>query len=111
MSSHQNFLTPPPDHSKAILAVAVGVGLAIVLHFSLSYKLPSPGDNIHSLPFGGTYRDGTKSIIYNSPHRGPGQSGALPIITVFAIIECTLHVLRKRDNPVRPQHSDCPNCS
>lgn len=110
MSSHQNFLTPPPDHSKAILAVAIGVGLALVIHFSLSYKLPSPGDNIHHLPFGGSYRDGTKSISYNSPSRAPRNSEFLPIALVFFIIGA-LHVLRKRDSNNRADHLGCPNCS
>nr|QHA79266.1 triple gene block 2 [Papaya mosaic virus]QHA79271.1 triple gene block 2 [Papaya mosaic virus]QHA79281.1 triple gene block 2 [Papaya mosaic virus] len=110
MSSHQTFLTPPPDHSKSVLAVAVGLGLALVIHFSLSYKLPTPGDNIHSLPFGGYYKDGTKTVHYNSPGRGPKVSGPAPILLVFALI-FALHVLRKRDTSHRPHHSGCPHCS
>uniref|UniRef100_A0AAU7L1W5 Movement protein TGB2 n=1 Tax=Hibiscus chlorotic speck associated virus 2 TaxID=3143943 RepID=A0AAU7L1W5_9VIRU len=60
-------LSPPPDHSKAVLVLVIGVSLGVIIYFLTSYKGPSVGDNIHNLPFGGFYQDGTKKVIYNSP--------------------------------------------
>ncbi|ABP37858.1 triple gene block 2 protein [Phlox virus S] len=62
-------LTAPPDHTKT--AVVAAAGLTLVL-FTLVYSrstLPQVGDNIHSLPHGGYYKDGTKQVIYGSPNR------------------------------------------
>nr|AVD50424.1 TGB protein 2 [Cherry green ring mottle virus] len=58
-------LRPPTDYSKPILCAAVGVSLALLCAALKSHYLPSVGDNLHSLPHGGYYTDGTKSISYN----------------------------------------------
>ena len=68
MSSVHQGLTPPPDHSKAVLSVAIGVGVALVIYVVTRSTLPHVGDNLHHLPHGGAYRDGTKSICYNRPN-------------------------------------------
>ncbi|AUG45970.1 TGB2 [Babaco mosaic virus] len=86
MSELPRSLTPPSDNSSAILAVAVGIGLALFTFTLLSYKLPVPGDNIHSLPFGGYYRDGTKSISYNSPRSQASASKSVPALLVLALV-------------------------
>nr|CAC84179.1 TGB2 protein [Garlic latent virus] len=62
-------LRPPPDHSKTYFACAIGVGIALCLYTLTRSTLPHVGDNIHSLPHGGCYQDGTKRIVYNSPAR------------------------------------------
>jgi hypothetical protein len=63
-------LTPPPDYSKAALSICVGLGLAVVLFTATRSTLPHVGDNIHHLPHGGLYKDGTKSIAYGQPGGG-----------------------------------------
>lgn len=63
-------LTPPPDYSKAVLSIGVGLGLAVVLFTATRSTLPHVGDNIHHLPHGGLYKDGTKSIAYGRPGSG-----------------------------------------
>nr|QED43859.1 TGB2 [Garlic latent virus] len=62
-------LSPPPDHTKTFFACAVGICAAICLYTLTRSTLPHVGDNIHSLPHGGCYQDGTKRIYYNSPAR------------------------------------------
>nr|QCH00872.1 triple gene block 2 [Shallot yellow stripe virus]QCH00881.1 triple gene block 2 [Shallot latent virus] len=70
-------LSPPPDHTKTYFASAVGICLALCLYTLTRSTLPHVGDNIHSLPHGGCYRDGTKKIIYNSPARNFPSSNLL----------------------------------
>jgi len=62
-------LSPPPDHTKAVLAIAIGVACALSLFTLTRSNLPHVGDNIHHLPHGGLYRDGTKCITYGAPAR------------------------------------------
>nr|QQX32713.1 TGB2 [Butterbur mosaic virus]QQX32736.1 triple gene block 2 [Butterbur mosaic virus] len=62
-------LSPPPDNTKTFLALAIGVSLAVILFVATRSTLPHVGDNIHHLPHGGRYRDGTKTIDYCSPGR------------------------------------------
>nr|AKN20445.1 triple gene block protein 2 [Cherry rusty mottle associated virus] len=58
-------LKPPIDYSKPLLCAAIGVTVALVGAVLRADNLPRVGDNIHSLPHGGLYRDGTKSVNYN----------------------------------------------
>nr|UCJ00459.1 triple gene block 2 [Cherry necrotic rusty mottle virus] len=58
-------LKPPADYSKPILFAVVGISSAIFCATFKANYLPSVGDNIHSLPHGGSYRDGTKAVNYN----------------------------------------------
>ncbi|QYF50249.1 MAG: TGB2 protein [Xinjiang sediment betaflexivirus 1] len=60
-------LVPPADHSRAFFALAVGAALAIFAWTITRSTLPQVGDNVHSLPHGGYYRDGTKTIHYGGP--------------------------------------------
>lgn len=62
-------LTPPPDYSKAILCAAGGVAAALILGVYTRSTLPFVGDQAHSLPHGGFYRDGTKAVFYGSAGR------------------------------------------
>nr|ACM45987.1 triple gene block protein 2 [Helleborus net necrosis virus]ACM45993.1 triple gene block protein 2 [Helleborus net necrosis virus] len=71
-------LSPPPDHSRSFLALAVGLTLAVCLFALTRSTLPHVGDNIHSLPHGGCYRDGTKQISYGKP------AGRVPSSNLFS---------------------------
>nr|QED43235.1 TGB2 [Garlic common latent virus] len=62
-------LLPPPDNTKAVLAVAIGCSIGLALFVLTRSTLPHVGDNLHSLPHGGSYRDGTKSINYCGPKK------------------------------------------
>nr|QNT38356.1 TGB2 [Cherry virus Turkey] len=57
-------LTPPPNYTSAVLCGCAGVCAAlIVVSLKSDYSAPV-GDNIHRLPHGGSYKDGTKSVVY-----------------------------------------------
>ncbi|ABW05094.1 triple gene block 2 protein [Phlox virus B] len=74
-------LTPPPDHTRSLLAVAIGFSIiGIVLVYSRS-TLPFTGDNIHSLPHGGLYKDGTKQIQYGAPRKLNSLEGPQKLAT------------------------------
>lgn len=62
-------LAAPTNHFKGLEWVFVGVAVGISIFLLTRNNLPHVGDNIHSLPHGGSYRDGTKSINYCSPAR------------------------------------------
>nr|UEE94774.1 hypothetical protein [Pea streak virus] len=83
-------LIAPPDNSRSFLALAIGAGIAIVIFTLRSSQLPHVGDNIHSLPHGGFYKDGTKTIQYHSPARvsnnwfkGPNNIQALALVLLI----------------------------
>nr|AGG13272.1 TGB2 [Shallot latent virus] len=71
-------LSPPPDHTKTYFAGAIGICVALCLYTLTRSTLPHVGDNIHSLPHGGCYQDGTKRIIYNRPAKNFPSSN-LPV--------------------------------
>nr|QYF50182.1 MAG: triple gene block protein 2 [Guangdong betaflexivirus] len=62
-------LTPPPDYSRAVLCCAIGLSLVLLVLVYSRSTLPGVGDNLHSLPHGGYYKDGTKTIHYNPPNK------------------------------------------
>nr|QED43571.1 TGB2 [Garlic latent virus] len=76
-------LLPPPDNTKAILAVAIGCGIGLALFVLTRSTLPHVGDNLHSLPHGGSYRDGTKAINYCGPRKNYPSSNLLSNSTAF----------------------------
>nr|UCR98564.1 triple gene block 2 [Apple stem pitting virus] len=67
----------PPDYSKSVYPVAVGVAIAVVLFTLTRSTLPQVGDNIHNLPHGGNYQDGTKRISYCGPKESFPSSSLL----------------------------------
>ncbi|AIZ76627.1 triple gene block protein 2 [Elderberry carlavirus C] len=71
-------LTPPPDYTKAVLAIAIGVSVALLVGLYTRTTLPHVGDLQHSLPHGGLYKDGTKQIAYGAPLKLNSVSSAGP---------------------------------
>lgn len=76
-------LQRPPDNTRSYLVLAIGVATAVVIYMLTRSTLPHVGDNIHSLPHGGNYCDGTKSIAYNKPARNFPSSNLLGLAPVF----------------------------
>nr|UOF93383.1 triple gene block 2 protein [Plantago yellow mosaic virus] len=112
MSGPQVHLTPPADHSKSILAVVIGISIALVVFSITRNTLPHVGDNIHSLPHGGAYKDGTKSIIYSSPNRSlPGSSGRSIALVLTITLPFLLYVIHRvqfsRSSTVTCGHFHC----
>nr|ALP45976.1 triple gene block protein 2 [Cherry necrotic rusty mottle virus] len=105
-------LRPPTDYSRPLLCAVIGVSLAVICAtFKASY-LPSVGDNLHSLPHGGSYRDGTKAINYNGLNCVGGasvNSQFLPSKIVAFSFVCVISLLvyacsRPTHRPISVQH-------
>lgn len=99
-------LTPPPDYSKAVLAVAIGLAAALLVHQLTRSTIPHSGDNIHSLPFGGSYVDGTKRIRYEGPSRSNTGHFWLPALIV-AVLPGVIWLGRPRTAHI----CRCPLCA
>ncbi|AIZ76633.1 triple gene block protein 2 [Elderberry carlavirus D] len=92
-------LSAPPNRTNLYLAIAIAVCVVGSLYTLTRSSLPHVGDNIHSLPHGGRYRDGTKQVDYCSPGRRYPSSNLLAqrsniwvlalIIALIAGIWCT----------------------
>ncbi|AXN92354.1 triple gene block protein 2 [Panax ginseng flexivirus 1] len=79
----------PADWSKNLRPLLIGGGVALILFFFRQNNLPHTGDNIHSLPHGGQYQDGTKRINYCGPKKnfpGPGILSIGSSSTAFVIL-------------------------
>nr|WIM33201.1 triple gene block 2 [Grapevine carlavirus 1] len=85
----------PSDHSKSILAASVGIVVALVINQLRSHTSPIGGDPYHKLPYGGLYKDGTKSIHYYPQHWKPvGGEPALPNIYLLILVLLLIITLR-----------------
>ncbi|ACN66298.1 12 KDa protein, partial [Verbena latent virus] len=62
-------LIAPPDNTRTFLCLAVGISLSLFIGLYTRNTLPHVGDLHHSLPHGGFYRDGTKTISYLKPNK------------------------------------------
>nr|QKV49429.1 ORF3 [Apple stem pitting virus] len=90
----------PPDYSKSVFPVAVGVAVAVVLFTLTRSTLPQVGDNIHNLPHGGNYQDGTKRISYCGPKNSfPSSSlvssGTPMVLGVIILLVFAIYVSEK----------------
>nr|QVD99727.1 triple gene block protein 3 [Banmivirus BanMMV] len=103
-------LSRPPDYSKTLLVSALAVGTAIVIHFLRRSELPHVGDNLHHLPYGGQYCDGTKSVNYggsaNKSHRFPLN----PLLLIF-VLSAFIYALSRRDSVSVGVHGCGSSCS
>nr|QED43823.1 TGB2 [Garlic latent virus]QED43877.1 TGB2 [Garlic latent virus]QED43883.1 TGB2 [Garlic latent virus] len=103
-------LSPPPDHTKTYFAGAIGVCVALCLYTLTRSTLPHVGDNIHSLPHGGCYQDGTKRIVYNNPARNFPSSNlplnfSSPVLLLGILIGLIL--LSEKLRPSSRTHITC----
>nr|BDX36177.1 triple gene block protein 2 [Plantago asiatica mosaic virus]BDX36182.1 triple gene block protein 2 [Plantago asiatica mosaic virus]BDX36187.1 triple gene block protein 2 [Plantago asiatica mosaic virus]BDX36192.1 triple gene block protein 2 [Plantago asiatica mosaic virus] len=104
--SGAHHLTPPTDYGKPVLAASIGISVALLVYTATRSTLPHVGDNLHALPHGGKYIDGTKSIHYFSPSsyksKDPLPFAFLLILTLSGLIL----LLSRRSRP--PLH--CSGC-
>nr|ANH10862.1 triple gene block gene protein 2 [Opuntia virus X]ATU47238.1 TGB protein 2 [Opuntia virus X] len=84
MSGHPLRLTPPPDYSKAVTSLTIGLTLVLAVYAVTRSTLPTVGDSSHSLPHGGFYKDGTKTVKYLGP--SDNHSKHIPLLAVLVII-------------------------
>lgn len=98
-------LTPPPDLTKPIIPLTVGIGISLVIYALTRSTLPSVGDNFHSLPHGGWYKDGTKTVYYQKP--GGSTTSWTPILLVVAL-SVAIYVSHLFSS--RTTSRSCPHC-
>nr|QDK54731.1 triple gene block protein 2 [Apple stem pitting virus] len=110
----------PPDYSKSVFPVAVGVAVAVVLFALTRSTLPQVGDNIHNLPHGGNYQDGTKRISYCGPKDSFPSSSLIPsgtpmILGIVVFLIFAIHVSEKWFGSGRRRCTCCvlnaPSCT
>nr|WHB10687.1 triple gene block 2 [Tulip virus X] len=104
--SGAHHLTPPTNLGKPVLAVSVGLSLALLAYTATRSTLPHVGDTTHSLPHGGRYVDGTKRIDYFRPH-SPNSNPTYPFILLTVLILSGLILLLSRRGPAPAR---CPCC-
>nr|UTM72620.1 triple gene block protein 3 [Banmivirus BanMMV]UTM72630.1 triple gene block protein 3 [Banmivirus BanMMV]UUL90893.1 triple gene block protein 3 [Banmivirus BanMMV] len=102
-------LSRPPDYTKIFLVGALGVGTAVIIHFLRRNELPHVGDNLHHLPYGGSYCDGTKSISYSGSFNKKTAVTFNPLLLIF-ILSALIYVSSRRDSLSVGFHS-CRTCS
>lgn len=90
-------LSRPPDYTKVFFAGALAVGTAFVIHFLRRSELPHVGDNLHHLPYGGFYCDGTKKISYNGSHGNKQSHFFNPLLLIF-VLSALIYGLSRRDS-------------
>nr|UUQ75127.1 TGB2 [Garlic virus X]UUQ75133.1 TGB2 [Garlic virus X]UUQ75139.1 TGB2 [Garlic virus X]UUQ75145.1 TGB2 [Garlic virus X] len=97
--------TPPPDHSKSFLALAVGAAAGLLIFCLRTNHLAHVGDNTHQLPYGGQYRDGNKIVSYNGPRTGTSSHGSLWPALSAIILTLIIHFRSRTSRRI------CVRCS
>nr|WAB21254.1 triple gene block protein 3 [Banmivirus BanMMV] len=103
-------LARPPDYTKVFLVGVFAVGTAVIIHFLRRSELPHVGDNLHSLPYGGSYCDGTKHISYKGRYEGRQSYTFSPLLLIFTL-SFLIYVLSKRDSLSVGVHTCCSGCN
>nr|QTU68642.1 triple gene block protein 2 [Potato virus X] len=92
MSAQGHRLTAPVNSEKVYIVLGLSFALISITFLLSRNNLPHVGDNIHSLPHGGAYRDGTKAVLYNSPNFGSrtslsnGKNAAFAVVLLLSLL-------------------------
>lgn len=96
-------LQAPPNYQNAVIAVAVGVGLSLVIFTTNRSTLPIAGDQYHRFPFGGCYKDGTKAASYFAPTgKTYGDNPSYKFVAFVGVVLLTLVILARSPNQRPP---------
>lgn len=104
MSAQGHRLTAPVNSEKVYIVLGLSLALISITFLLSRNNLPHVGDNIHSLPHGGAYRDGTKAILYNSPNFGSktslnnGKNAAFATVLLLSLLIYGSRHLSQRNN-------------
>lgn len=90
-------LSRPPDYTRVLLVGVLAVGTAFIIHSIRKSELPHVGDNLHHLPYGGSYCDGTKKIHYSGSRDNRSVTTFNPLLWIF-VLSILIYVSSKRDS-------------
>nr|WAB21279.1 triple gene block protein 3 [Banmivirus BanMMV] len=90
-------LSKPPDYTKVLFVGVLAIGTAFIIHSIRKSELPHVGDNLHHLPYGGSYCDGTKRISYAGGRDNKLAITFSPLLLIFAL-SALIYVSSKRDS-------------
>nr|WAB21269.1 triple gene block protein 3 [Banmivirus BanMMV] len=102
-------LSRPPDYTKVLFVGSLAVGTAVIIHFLRRSELPHVGDNLHHLPYGGSYCDGTKRINYGGSHNNKQSYLSNPLLLIF-ILSALIYGLSRRDSVSVGVHGCSAGC-
>nr|WAB21304.1 triple gene block protein 3 [Banmivirus BanMMV] len=102
-------LSRPPDYTKVLLVGSLAIGTAVIIHFLRKSELPHVGDNLHYLPYGGSYCDGTKRISYSGGHNNKQSYYFSPLLLVF-VLSALIYGLSRRDSVSVGVHGCSAGC-
>ncbi|BAG12160.1 Triple gene block protein 2 [Asparagus virus 3] len=92
-------LTPPTNYESVFKILAIGALSCLSIYSLRTNHLPHTGDNIHHLPHGGNYADGTKRVQYFRP--SAPVHGSSKFTAACAILFLTLLILAQSQWPAR----------
>nr|UUL90878.1 triple gene block protein 3 [Banmivirus BanMMV] len=90
-------LSRPPDYTRVLLVGVLAIGTAFIIHSIRKSELPHVGDNLHHLPYGGSYCDGTKKISYAGGRDSKSVTTIHPLLLIFAL-SALIYVSSRRDS-------------
>ncbi|ALQ43528.1 triple gene block protein 2 [Plantain virus X] len=99
-------LTPPTNFEQVWKIAAIGLLTCGSIYALRANHQPHVGDNLHALPHGGLYRDGTKQITYCSPQKTHAYNHKWTAAAAIAILSLLIYAqsrfsLGNRPDPVR----------
>nr|AIL23157.1 TGB2 [Asparagus virus 3] len=105
-------LTSPTNYESVFKILAIGALSCLTIYSLRSSQLPHTGDNIHHLPHGGNYADGTKRIQYfqpggNTPDYAKFRAGCVVLFLTALILIQSKWATRHLRTSVRV----CSHCS
>ncbi|BBI37362.1 triple gene block protein 2 [Cnidium virus X] len=88
-----------PDTQQQTFRTLIACVCVVAAFWALTRStLPHVGDPSHSLPFGGWYKDGTKSFAFNGQQSGPNSNHKSLALVLALVIIIVLHALARRSN-------------
>nr|QQG34649.1 TGB2 [Cymodocea nodosa foveavirus 1] len=103
-------LVAPANKWKELKIPIIILSCSIVLYVLTRSTLPYSGDNIHALPHGGKYCDGTKTILYNKPG-GSYPSIKLPLNLPIILLPLSLIIILHAINRSNQNNTVCTRCN
>ncbi|ABG48662.1 ORF 3 [Malva mosaic virus] len=105
-------LTAPTNYEQVYKILAIGVLSCLSIYALRASHLPHVGDNLHHLPHGGNYVDGTKRISYFKPHTSHGANYKWSAACAIGFLSLLIFAqTRFNSRPVSTSVRVCAHCT